>query len=260
MSKKTNNNNNKNNNKKNNKTKGLPTRDDFHLTRKLFHSVWGLFYFILYCFYLTQQTTLFILTIIFTTILFGEILRKKVKKIQELTMKLFGSVMRQHEQKQISGIVFYLAGCILSIYLFPKVIALFSILCLAIGDPIASSFGIFAKNLQFFKLKTRKSLVGTIAAFLICFILIYYLLNNYSNISTIIEQNQNQNQNQNQIIFVISFIGALTAAIAEASVPTPRPTKFDDNFFIPFATSCSLWLFSKYVLDIDFNQVTLFNQ
>jgi diacylglycerol kinase (CTP) len=129
-----------------------------------------------------------------------------------------------------SGTFYYAFGTWISIFLFPKSIAILSILYLAIGDPVASIFGIQFKTESFLGLKVRlrtgKSLIGTLAASLLCGTLTYYILNYYTFLPSI-------------IILIISVVGGLSAGIAETIIPIFVP--IDDNFIIPIVSGFSLW-------------------
>ena len=73
--------------------------------------------------------------------------------------------MRTEEMSRMSSMSWLVSGAWISIVLFPRDIAVLSLLLLAFGDPAASIFGIlYGKD----RLLGKKTLQGTLAGFAIC--------------------------------------------------------------------------------------------
>jgi dolichol kinase len=121
---------------------------------------------------------------------------------------------------------------LLSLVLFPKVIAVLSILYLALGDPVASAVGIACRDVRTFKLPTGKSLLGTAAAALVCAQTTYWLLQQYAQ----------QSLADYQILY-ITLCGAAVGSLSEIS--SPYPLAIDDNFLIPIISGLFMWFMLK---------------
>ncbi|MFC1553919.1 diacylglycerol/polyprenol kinase family protein [candidate division KSB1 bacterium] len=127
--------------------------------------------------------------------------------------RFFGSIIRQHEKNRFTGSSFLFFSVFITIYLFPKNIAVLSLLFLIICDTIAALVGIkFGRHKIF-----TKSLEGSLG-FLISALLIAYLFK--------------------PVGFYAGSIGAVTAAVVEL-----LPLKIDDNFTIPIISSAVMIIF-----------------
>ncbi len=140
------------------------TRRDLHLPRKIFHLVvismitllmincsrrqcWNLYFFV--------GLPLFIL----------DFLRAYSHRWNKFALKVIGPVIRKHEIQKLSGSSWAFLGIGLTYFLFPPIIAQLSTLFLAIGDPIASFFGVLYGRT---KIIGQKSFAGSLAAFVFC--------------------------------------------------------------------------------------------
>jgi len=232
----------------------LPSRNDLHVLRKIFHFVWGYLFALSYQFYFKDRKLMVsFLSMIWLTILFGEIMRHSSDQFQRFAMKFFGPFMRSHEVKQYSGILYYISGIMFVTYFLPKPIAIISILFLSCGDPMASVFGILVP-LPSLRLKNGKSLAGTFACFVTCLLLGSYIVFNSGFNDPIIAHND-ESYKIKLFLFVLS--GAIAAASAEASVATPRPYGVDDNLIIPVVTGITLYI-ATFVLGIPTQNIDLF--
>lgn len=125
----------------------------------------------------------------------GDILRQRKERINKLFTNIFKYLIRPQEKNQLAATTYYVAGCFLSILLFSKIIASLSVLFLALGDSAAKISG---KTFGRRKIG-NKSLAGSIAIFLICFIsaIGIFKLNHYPH------------------PFVLAIAGAGLATVAE---------------------------------------------
>lgn len=97
-----------------------------------------------------------------------EVLRLKNTSINKFFLKRAGRFLRETEKNKISGFIYYCFGVSACFFLFKWEIAIQSIFFLILADPIASIIGVmFGKNNLIF----GKSLEGSLACFLVCFII-----------------------------------------------------------------------------------------
>ncbi|MBI4924881.1 MAG: hypothetical protein HY843_03070 [Bdellovibrio sp.] len=108
------------------------------------------------------------------------------------------------------------------IALFPKTIAVLSILLLAFGDPIASLFGnLFGKlSIQF---KNGKTLIGSLAGICICSVVSYIFLDLTMELPK-------------HALFQLSLFAGLAGGLSEL-----LPFKIDDNFSVPVISGFVIW-------------------
>ncbi len=113
---------------------------------------------------------------IFTVYALGsDVLRLVWPKFNALTMRDLKKYMRKEEARRLNSMTFYSISAFLVCLLFPKGVAVLSILFLGLGDPMASIIGLKFGKHRF----GRASIEGTAACFLTCFAIsfLYPLLN-----------------------------------------------------------------------------------
>jgi dolichol kinase len=121
-----------------------------------------------YWFLVERELTLQIVILLSLGFLTADYLRLKSDVIEKIFMQIFGSALRQHEKKNLTGATYVFTGSVVAIYLFPKEIAVAALLILSISDTLAALVGIpFGKH-QFLK----KSLEGSSAFFLSTFVIL----------------------------------------------------------------------------------------
>lgn len=203
----------------------LANRSDLHLLRKLWHVSTGMLIFLVYWLSdLTQYEAFLILGGLFVIFTASECIRLRSERINALAIRIWGPVMRSHEALKFSGTPYYLASCALVVLVFPKTIALLSVLFLAVGDPMASLVGILAKG-RGIRFANGKSLAGTLAAVAVCFVISWVFLS-YLGVS------------QHREVYAI--VGALAGGLAEHI-----PFGWDDNLSIPLVSGLALWITSS---------------
>lgn len=205
----------------------LKLRNDLHLLRKLWHCGMGAFMAILYGFGLPKAVSIVLLLIAFIFFSTMEFVRLRNPKFNSVAIKLWGPVMRSNEVNKMSGTPFYVGSVLLSIAVFPKPIAILSILFLAVGDPISSLVGILwgDKGIRF---SNGKSLIGTAAGMGICSLItmVYFIAN--------------------QVPMAQAFLIALAGGIAGGGAEM-IPLEIDDNFSIPIVSGIALWIAFLFV-------------
>ena len=200
----------------------LKLRNDLHLARKIWHCGMGVFMALVYGIGLSKPISVTILLVFFVFATGFEYARLRVPSFNKIAIRVMGPLMRSHEVDKISGTPFYIGSVLLSIIIFPKMIAILSILFLAIGDPISSIFGILWGNLGP-RFANGKSLIGTAAGMGICCIITFItmIMNSVSPGAA----------------FLISLAGGLAGGGAEM-----LPLEIDDNFSIPIVSGLALWV------------------
>ncbi|NBU22200.1 hypothetical protein EBS43_12445 [bacterium] len=200
----------------------LHFRTDLHLFRKVWHMVMGLVIVFCYMAGISRGLGVLILGSALGADLLVENLRLRSPAFNEKIMRFWAPLMRAHESNSLSTIPHYLASNILAIAIFPKPVAILSILYLACGDPIASLFGILYghKGPRF---SSGKSWIGTFAGVMVCTLVTFIYLKTLA-ISGF------------SLLFV-TLCGGLAGGMAEL-----LPFDVDDNFIIPVVSGFVLWL------------------
>jgi dolichol kinase len=134
---------------------------------------------------------------------------------------LFWPFMRENERNRLAGLSFMLAGVTIIILLFNRHVVLLSLMFLGVADPTASFFGIrYGKD----KLIGEKSLQGSLAAFVSCFLLSL----GYFYVMDLMRER----------LFIVCLLAGLSGAIGEL-VPVG---KLDDNLVFPVVSGALLSL------------------
>jgi len=173
---------------------------------------------------------LFLLTVIDLVV---EVLRLLNPTMNRVTLRIFRPLLREGEQARLSGVFYYLVGCTLAALLFPRDVAVLSILFLAFGDPIASLVGVKFGRLRLPKqiYVPFKSLEGSAACFGFCLILTFVLsfgLQRTVDLSL-----------QDRLLFAL--IGGFAAVVGEL-----LPLKTDDNLAMPLVSGALLWALAAF--------------
>lgn len=201
----------------------LHLRSDLHLVRKVWHMFMGLLVVAVYeGLDISRTMGVVILGSVLGLDLLVEMTRLRVPAFNDLVIRYWGLVMRSCERQKLSGVPYYLAASILAVGIFPKPIAVLSILYLAFGDPIASLFGILYGS-KSIKIANGKSLVGSTAGVVTCaLVTLVFLSGLHLPTSTLL---------------ALTAVGGLAGGAAEL-----LPLEVDDNFSIPIVSGFALWL------------------
>ncbi|HMN68824.1 MAG TPA: hypothetical protein PKC28_09835 [Bdellovibrionales bacterium] len=197
----------------------LKARNDIHLARRIWHFCGVMVMFTLYWFLNSRQALT--LALVMSAFMIGfDVGRLYVPALNRIFSRTFRWVLRQGELDRISGAASMLAGVTLIIFLYPKNVVLLALLFVAIGDPVASYFGIrFGKD----KLVGNKSLQGSLAAFAACFVI---SLGYYWAMDLMRER-----------LFIVCLLSALIGAASEL-IPVGR---LDDNIVFPVLSGTLLY-------------------
>jgi dolichol kinase len=206
----------------------LRVRSDLHLVRKLWHMLMGLFMVGVYMAGLTRSQGVLILGLFLALCLTVETARLRVPAFNELVVRFWGPLMRSCEVNRYTGTPYYIASSLIAVGIFPKPIAALSIAFLAVGDPIASLFGILYGD-RSVRFSNGKSLIGSAAGMIAC-----------SAVAFLFLQFMNETQFMElkfEHLLILSGIGGIAGGGAEL-----LPMEVDDNFAIPVVSGFMLWL------------------
>ncbi|MCK4941115.1 hypothetical protein KAS45_03395 [candidate division WOR-3 bacterium] len=140
-----------------------------------------------------------------------DFLRLHVNGIKEAFILFFGSFLRRHEIRRLSGASYLLLGCLITSLLYGKPIVVASCTYIIVGDTFAAIFGQNIKSPKIFQNKTVMGSIGFLGASLLAAFLLYRFTGILS-LSHLV-------------------IGALAASVFEA-----LPLPLDDNFSVPIIT------------------------
>ena len=147
---------------------------------------------------------------------FIEVLRTRYFILNKFFKKYLHFMMRDSEKEgEITGATWVFAGSLFTIMLIPKPFCIVALFFLAVGDTFAALVGM---SYPFLKIG-RKTLSGSVACFITCFI-IGLLFNHSLNTSTI-------------------MFGAFIATLTELS-----SMKINDNLSIPIFSGLSMYSFN----------------
>ena len=211
-----------------------PERNELHLARRLFHMLSGSS-IVAVSFFLPMKKDLVSFLLVLTLIdLVVEVLRLLIPRVNQWAIKSFRILLREGEQARLSGIFYYLVGCTLSALLFPRDVAILSILFLAFGDPIASIIGV-----KFGRMRLPpqiyvpfKSLEGSVACFSFCLALTFvmsFFLQRTADINLF-----------DRVLFAL--IGGFAAVVGEL-----LPLKTDDNLAMPLVSGALVWALAAFL-------------
>lgn len=196
----------------------LKRHHDVHLTRKLWHFFGVLV--VAVCYHnLSRAESIQWLLILGSICIALDVLRLLNPHVNKWAIKIMRPFMREHEKERLAGTTYLIVGVFVIVLFFDPLIVKLSLLFLALADPVASYFGIlYGKD----KLFGRKSLQGSFAAFITCFLISFFYF--YSK-ELMLDR-----------LFIASILGGLAGAVAEAA-PVGR---LDDNLVLPVLSSALL--------------------
>ena len=187
----------------------------FEVNRQIFHILFGLIIVILLVYgFLSDK-------IILGLILVGILLSFLSRRIKlPIIYNLLHRFEREKEIKKFpgKGIIFYLIGVYISLLLFPREIAMASIMVLALGDSISHLYGLHYGKIKH-PLSGTKFLEGTIAGFIAGFIGAFVFLPWHE-----------------------AFFASLAAMAIEAIEIKIGTEQVDDNLIVPVVAGAAVWV------------------
>jgi dolichol kinase len=140
-----------------------------------------------------------------------DFLRLHVNGIKEAFFLFFGSFLRRHEIRRLSGASYLLLGCLITSLLYSKPIVVAACAYIIVGDTFAAIFGQNIRSPRIFQNKTVLGSIGFLGASLVT----AYLLHSITGTLPLSHL----------------IIGAIAASVIEAF-----PLPLDDNFSVPIIT------------------------
>jgi dolichol kinase len=206
--------------KKNKKNKNISFQDE--ILRKSIHML-SLLIPILYT-YLSKDTAALVLVFMAIFAVIFDVSSKLIPFVGNFYFKIFGFMLRKHERKTkeiyLNGASWVLIGAFITVFIFPKIIAITALTILVISDLSAALIGRKFGKTPFFD----KSLEGTITFFITGSIIILYL--GYFFMLPV-------------TYYIFGFLAAAFSAIVEAG---SNFLKMDDNLSIPLSIGIVMWL------------------
>jgi len=131
--------------------------------RGIFHAVVGLASATSLFFFprLVVLTALAVVTVAFLTF---EAARLRAPSLKQRFSVWFAPLLRAEEESKFTGSSYFLIGCLMSVLVFPRDIAILAIIFLSVGDPSATIVGMW-------KGRTRlwgRSVEGDVACLIVC--------------------------------------------------------------------------------------------
>jgi diacylglycerol kinase (CTP) len=117
------------------------TQGDLHLSRKIFH-VTSILAILMFMILMPERLCWIIYFTVGMPLVLMDYCRRHFPAFNRFSLKIIGGVIRKHEIRQLSGSSYTIISVGLVFYLFPKPVSLLAVLFLAIGDPLASFFGL----------------------------------------------------------------------------------------------------------------------
>ena len=187
--------------------------------RKLIH-LSNLIIPILY-YYVFHDKRFFLISLFFFVLIFLaiDLFREKNKYIKILFNLFFNRMMRKHELNgALTGASWVMISAFFTILIFPKNIAILSLIFMSVGDTVAGLVGRRVGKLKI----GEKTLEGFVFGFLACAIISY---------------------NYKLIPFSISIYGSLVGMIFEV-----LPLPLDDNLKIPLSSASIMFVIESYLI------------
>ena len=199
----------------------LSTRHNLQIMRRLFHMFNGAAIATLYLISFNHSQMIHFLGTIACVLYIVEQVRVNYPETAAKLLPFTRFIIRAEEQLKESAMVPYAMAVLLTIFAFPKHIALVGIYSLAFADPLSAIVGIrFGKH----KITPTRTIEGSLAFFASIFLITLIVLTGYANQFDL-------------IILIIAFLMGSICALADMI-----PLRLDDNLTIPLFTSALLWL------------------
>ncbi|KAI7865490.1 hypothetical protein BDF14DRAFT_1824181 [Spinellus fusiger] len=212
----------------------IQPKGSWEIPRKLFHYSIG---FGVYALYNAGYDTTDIyppLTAGLSVVVSAEVLRFSWDWFNRFYCRLLGPLMRRTEVTKVNGVVYYLAGCVAVLYVFPKDIASLSIMYLSWADPTASICGqLWGKYTPKYG---KKSLAGTLGATVTGALVTFGFLGPFASLYGTPSYDIHQSGFR---LPLLSVYGGIVAGLSEAMGDV---LGVDDNFTLPVLSGLFLWV------------------
>ncbi|WWD20525.1 hypothetical protein CI109_105001 [Kwoniella shandongensis] len=226
----------------------VPTKAvDWEIPRKTFHSSIG--FVVLFLKWLDPPSLKPLITVLSTGLVTVSVLdyfRLNFPGFAEVWEAYFGFLMRESERQKINGVIWYLIGVIFVLGLYPRDVAVVSILTLSWSDTTASTIGRLwgrytkplpshVPGIKFLPFAPRKSLAGFLAAmFTTALICITFWWNGSGGRWTVLDVEDYGHGYWG--LWVTSIVVGLGGAVVEA-----LDLGLDDNLTLPILSGAIAW-------------------
>ena len=189
----------------------------FELRREIFHILSGILFILIILFFPVPYGQLFL----FIVLIFGGFVSFLSTRFHVPVVSRFLEIFERKQNYKIpgKGVIFFFIGSLLSLQLFPRDIALASIIILTFADPVSHFIGCnFGKTCL---ISRRKYIEGTIFGILVGTLLAGFF-----------------------VFLFIAFIGAFIAMFLESAEIAMSGRNVDDNLLIPIVAGTVMYIVS----------------
>lgn len=207
----------------------LSARANLQWSRKLFHMMNGLLGLWIYNFSgLSERGTALLLASYLAIAVLTEIFRRRYPAFNDWVCKAIGGMMRERERSQISSATWYMFSVLIVLLVFPKPVAVLTILFVAVGDTFAGIVGsLWGKH----RITPHLSWEGCLACFTACFLSTLFFTPFWLPGFAL----------AGWALLSFSLLAGLIGTFAESVFK-----KLDDNLVIPLVSAPLLWLLMKF--------------
>ncbi len=171
-----------------------------------------------------KELALSILIPITIIVVLFDILSQKIEIFRKVINFLFGAMLREHELQNeklsLNGASWVMISSVITVLIFPKIIAVTGFAILIISDTTAALYGRKFGKTPFFNKSVEGSVAFAISAFIVVII-----------VSIV--------HNMPWTYYIFGFIGAIAATLVEAA---SSYLKIDDNLTIPICYGIVVWI------------------
>ncbi|SAM01631.1 hypothetical protein [Absidia glauca] len=218
----------------------IQPKGSWEIPRKLYHYSIG---FLTLLLLIQDYNVVFVYQLLIAglcLVMTGECLRFNVDGFNVLYCKILGPLMRQSEiSSRYNGVVYYLAGCIIVLYLYPRDIAGLSIMYLSWTDPTASICGrLWGRYTPHYG---HKSLAGSLGAWAVGTLVTYFFFGSwqYASNELLGKYPSSYTPTSSGSLWLFSVYGGAVAAFSEFM---GEVLDLDDNLTIPVVSAFFLWV------------------
>jgi dolichol kinase len=188
------------------------------IIRKIIHIVFGIailsgFYFLEWGIFIRLLFILSLVVVLLTLLH----LKFRIKAIEYFT--------KEEEKKfPLKGLLFFVAGSVLVMYIFTKNIALASITILTFGDSVSCLASYFGSRYKLNPFRRYKSLFGSICGFVVAFLFCLIFIDPLS-----------------------ALVGSFFGMLAESLTIKLGESDADDNLIMPLVAAIAMYLLSRII-------------
>jgi dolichol kinase len=167
-----------------------------------------------------------------------ESLRFRIPAVQKVFRVCFGHMMRQEEDKKVTGSTYIIAAALLCslIFINHKYISLMVLTIFILGDAIAAIVGLSIGRIKIGK----KSLEGSLACFAMCMALFYAL---FPHLPWVLDDLGGK------VPLTVALAASLSTTIFELiPLKITKKLTINDNLTVPVITGGIIYLMGKYCL------------